>query len=129
MSHDTPRYASPAEVGDKIVLAASGTVCTDYDAGGTCILDLQGSEVEVTVTKAFWDYETGWRFHGRVEGPIVEDFRRQATSGYNPEHYRKEYPNAPHLAADTERANRAFDPSTVKFSEFDIKPQMSMQLR
>lgn len=129
MDHETPSYESPANVGDRVTLAASGTVCTSYDSGGTCILNLGGNDLEVTVTKAFWDYETGWRFHGRAEGPFVEEFRRQATSGYTAEHYRKEYANAPELAADTERAFREFDPAKVYFSEFDLNPQPSLRMR
>jgi hypothetical protein len=129
MDYEAPSYDSPASVGDLVILAASATVCTSYDSGGTCILDLDGKELEVTVTKAFWDYETGWRFHGRAEGPIVEEFRRQATSGYTPEHYRKEFANAPELAADAERAFREFDPAKVYFSEFDLKLQPSLRMR
>lgn len=129
MDHESPNYDSPAEVGEKVILSASGTVCTHYDSGGTCILRLEGSDLEVTVTKAFWDYETGWRFHGRAEGPIIEEFRRQATSGYTPEHYRKQYANAPELAADTERAFSEFDPAKVYFSEFDLKSQPSLRMR
>ncbi|MGY3582323.1 hypothetical protein ACVIGB_000753 [Bradyrhizobium sp. USDA 4341] len=129
MNHENPSYESPASDGDRVILSSSGTVCTSYDSGGTCILDLDGEDFEVTVTKAFWDYETGWRFHGRAEGPIVEEFRRQATSGYTPAHYRKEYANAPELAADAERAFREFDPAKLYFSEFDLKPGPSLWMR
>jgi hypothetical protein len=110
-------YTCPCKEGEEIQV--SGTLCVTNDVGGTTILDLP-EELTVTVTKAFWDYETGWRFHGRASGPVLEVIRQQATTGYTADHYREKYPGNPQLAIDAEKAAREFDPSKIYFSEFDI---------
>lgn len=115
---DTPSYPSPCNIGDEVTV--SGTLCVTNSVGGTTILEHDGT-VTVKVTKAFWDYETGWRFHGKVApGPVVDEFRRQATSRYTAEDYRRMYPGNPELATTAEKAAHDFDPSKLYFSEHDI---------
>ncbi len=118
---DEPAYPSPLKVGDEAMVY--GTIAVDNDVGGTCLVEHDGSGVAVVVTKAFWDYETGWNFHGTVASKeALDEIRRQATTGYEPEHYRQYEKVNPGIVAQTEEARRAFDPSTLKFSEHDIRP-------
>lgn len=113
----TPEYPSPAEVGEVVVV--TGTLCNKNDVGGTTILEHDG--VSCIVTKSFWDYETGWRFHGRVEdAAAAEVFRQQATTGFKPEEYREKYPANPKLYEDVKKAAEEFDPAYVYFSEHDF---------
>lgn len=117
---EMPDYPSPVEVGDTVTV--HGTLCTNNSVGGTEILEHDG--IECRVTKAFWDYETGWRFHGRVVDPAaVEDFRVQATSEFTPEFYREKYPNQPEHYERVKVAFENFDPGHVYFSEHDLAPR------
>ncbi|MBY3433616.1 hypothetical protein HFN89_05585 [Rhizobium laguerreae] len=112
-----PEYPSPAEVGESVLV--TGTLCTSNTSGGTEILKHNGTPC--VVTKAFWDYETGWRYHGRVEdAAALEVFRAQATTAFTPEHYLKEYPNNPDLYERAKKAAKDFDPGHVYFSEHDL---------
>jgi hypothetical protein len=112
-----PEYPSPAEVGKAVMVA--GTLCTNNSSGGTEILKHNGTQC--IVTKAFWDYETGWRYHGHVEDTAaIEAFREQATTGLTPESYREKYPNNPDLYERAKKAAKEFDPGYVYFSEHDL---------
>jgi len=114
---DTPDYPSPVAVGDTVTV--SGTLTTRNSVGGTETLEHAGTEC--TVTKAFWDYEAGWRYHGRVaDTAATEEFRRQATCEFTPESYRELYPNQPHLYERAKSALEKFDPGYVFFSEHDL---------
>ncbi|NTF23490.1 hypothetical protein G6L37_34535 [Agrobacterium rubi] len=89
---DEPEYPAPCAVGD--VVNVTGTFCNSNSVGGTEILEHAGTDC--VVTKSFWDYKAGWRFHGRVvEEDAIEDFRRQATAEFGAEQYREKYPNQP----------------------------------
>ncbi|MCZ7861043.1 hypothetical protein O9X98_06455 [Agrobacterium salinitolerans] len=114
---ETPEYPSPAEVGEAVVV--TGTLCNTNSAGGTTILKHDG--VRCVVTKAFWDYETGWHYHGRVEGEAdVEAFRAQSTSVFTPGHFKEKFPNNPNLYEEAVKACETFDPGYVYFSEHDF---------
>ena len=122
----TPAYESPVEVSDEVLV--TGTVCATNDVGGTCILKHDG--LSCRVTKKFWDYETGWRYHGvALDESAVAEIRRQATTEFTPAHYREKYPDASELIESAERAFAAFDPSKVYFSEHDFAPAPSRTLR
>lgn len=112
-----PEYPSPAELGESVLV--TGTLCTNNTSGGTEILKHNGTQC--VVTKAFWDYETGWRYHGRVEdAAALKTFREQATTGFTPDHYREKYPNNPDLYERAKKASEDFDPGYVYFSEHDL---------
>ncbi len=83
---EKPTHDQPVQVGE--VVDVVGLICNRNDVGGTTILENPG--VECRVEKAFWDYETGWRFHGRViDEKVVENFRKQATTGFTPSTIRR----------------------------------------
>lgn len=127
MSYDfeTPEYESPADVGDSVLV--TGTLCTNNSVGGTEILEHE--ETTCVVTKKFWDYETGWRYHGRVvDDASIESFRAQSTSEFTPDDYREKYPDQLHLYESAKAALEKFDPSYVYFSEHDLaaRPKHSL---
>jgi len=116
---EAPEYPSPYAVGETVSVA--GTLVTNSSVGGTVLLEHDG--VECTITKAFWDYEVGWRYHGTViDRELVEAFRVQATSEFTPEDYREKYPNNPDLYESAVAAAAKFDPSYVYFCEHDVSP-------
>lgn len=115
-----PEYPSPVEVGETVFV--SGTLCNTNTSGGTTILEHSGATC--VVTKSFWDYETGWRFHGRVvDEANVQSFREQSTTRFTPEYYKEKYPTSPSLYEDAKKASEAFDPGYVYFSEHDLAPK------
>jgi hypothetical protein len=123
---DSPDYASPCEIGD--VVMVTGTLCTSYTNGGTAILKHSGTECEVT--KSFWDYETGWGFHGRVVDPAtVEDFRAQSASSLTAEQFLEKHPNDRKHFEDILKANEKYDPGYVYFSEHDLAPRPKPGMR
>jgi len=116
---DEPDYPAPCRVGETVLV--TGTLCSTNSVGGTEMLQHGGTEC--VVRKAFWDYETGWRFHGRVvDEAATEEFRRQATCEFTPDHYREKYPTQPQLYERVKAAHDAFDPGYVFFSEHDLAP-------
>jgi hypothetical protein len=117
---EDPEYPSP--ISDGNVVTVHGTLCNTNSCGGTTILKHDG--VECQVTKSFWDYETGWGYHGRVVDPdLVEDFRAQSWSDLDPEYYREKYPNQPEHYEGVKAAHEKFDPGYVYFSEHDLAPR------
>ncbi|AOG03395.1 hypothetical protein [Bosea sp. RAC05] len=119
MNPDVPSYPSPLEVGDEALV--TGTLCVTNSSGGTTIIRHAG--MTCRVTKSFWDYECGWRFHGTpVNQGDVGELRRQGTTGIDPEVYRERYPNNPDLHTSAVEAARTFDPGRVFFSEHDVAP-------
>lgn len=119
---EEPEYPSPAEVGDTVTV--TGTLTTVNSSGGTESLKHDG--VECVVTKAFWDYEAGWRFHGRVvDEAKLEDFRAQATSEYTPDYWKEKYPDQPHHYERSKAALESFDPGYVYFSEHSLAPSLA----
>lgn len=112
-----PDYPAPFAVGDEVDV--SGTLATTNSAGGTEIIRHSG--VRCRITKAWWDYETGWRYRGTPLDPKdVSEIRQQATSEYGPAWYRKNRPEDLEGLRRSIEAERAFDPSNVGFSEHDI---------
>lgn len=110
----------PVAVGDEIEVHGKLTLINDV--GGTSDLPLPGARVRVASIR--WDYETGWRFTGQLlDDEAIAAARLAGITGYDAEHYRRTFPDQPHLAESTEKAAAAFDPSKVFFSEFDIAPR------
>lgn len=61
---DVPNYPSPFKLGQKLNLKSHWF---NQKGGGT----VEGGAIAITVSKFFWDYECGWRFHGKpvTKGP------------------------------------------------------------
>ncbi len=55
---NTPDYPSPYKMGQKLNLKRHWY---NEKNGGT----KEGGPISVEVSYMFWDYEVGWRFHGR----------------------------------------------------------------
>jgi hypothetical protein len=115
--HEEPEYPSPVAVGDTVTI---GRVSATNDVGGTLLLD-DMKDVEAVVTKAFWDYECGWRYHGKlVNEADVEAVRASGTTEWTPEHYKEKFPGIPDLVESVTKAKAEFDPSKVYFSEHEL---------
>lgn len=113
----SPAYASPLNVGDTVLV--TGTICIKNSSGGTEMI--RDANIVCVVTKGFWDYEAGWRFHGKV--PAEADVAVLQASGlteYGPDWYRANRPDDAAGLAKSEKALAAFDPSKVYFSEHEI---------
>lgn len=94
------------------------TIHTDY----SCV-DLP---IEVEVISGYYDYETGYRYKGKISNErLLEEFRKIGTTGYTPEHYKK-YENKK-LYEDTKKAAEEYDPSIVYFSEFDVIKKLNKE--
>lgn len=114
----TPAYSSPLKVGDRAMV--TGLLCLTNSLGGTAMVE--NANMPCTVTKAFWDYETGWRFHGTpTEASDVERLRAVGTTEIGPDWYRKNMPNDSTGLALAVKSLEEFDPTKVFFSEHDIK--------
>jgi len=123
---DEPDYESPHQVGDEVLV--TGILTVKNSVGGTESIDHDG--VVCKIEKAFWDYETGWRYNGRILSEAdIGRARKQSLSSYDAEHYRREYPDQPHLAESAERAAAEYDPSKAYFCEHDISPVPQPQVR
>ena len=86
------------------------------DVGGTTELD--SGLYNVKVVKSWHDYETGKRFIGKLtKTKDIQVATQKGKTGYTPADYTK-YGIA--MQSRVEEAVKAFDPSTVYFSEFDI---------
>lgn len=113
-------YSSPLAVGDEIEV--HGRLSIVNDVGGTSEIEHAGTKVRVVSRR--WDDETGWRFTGQlVDDEAIAAARSAGTSEYDADHYRRNYPDQPHLAESSEKAAASFDPSRVFFSEHDIEPK------
>lgn len=111
---EEPAYPCPVAVGDEVVV--TGLLCGKYEVGGTLILDGFTNKACV-VTRSFWDYETGWRFVGRlVDEADIQAVRQLGTTGRTAEEYRERYPANPDLAESTAKALSEYDPAVVYFS-------------
>ena len=90
------------EVGDVVIVK---WVAFSNDMGGTEMIE-KGIRFKVEVTKSWYDYETGQRYHGRLlEAKDVARVRREGTTGH----------------ADQRPADRGpWDPSVVYFGSHDV---------
>src|SRR5277367_3738725 len=76
----TPAHRSPAELNDLVVLKKAAAT---NDVGGTCLLVLPPEGLRVRVSKKFWDYETGWLFHGIIVAEAdVDAVKKQTITGF-----------------------------------------------
>lgn len=120
-----PAYKCPVSVGDRVQV--SGKVCLTSSAGGTKVID--NANIECAVTKAFWDWETGWRFWGSpADATDLAMLRECGTSEIGPDWYRANRPDDAAGLARAEAAVAAFDPSKVYFSEHDIAARPGIRL-
>ena len=59
MSWDSPEYANPYPVGSVVKVKS---YCFNNKAGGT---EMVNESALCKITKAWWDYECGWRYHAK----------------------------------------------------------------
>lgn len=75
--------------------------------------------IEVEVISGFYDYETGFRYKGKIiNEELINEFKKIGTTGFTPDDYKK-YENKS-LYEDAKKASENYDPSIVYFSEFDV---------
>ena len=67
---EDPEYPPRWEIGQ--VLALTGTVYFPNVVGGTARMEVSGLGFSAKIFRRFWDYETGWKFHGRVDAATAE---------------------------------------------------------
>lgn len=116
---EEPSRPNPYPVGT-VVRLKSGAIYFSNDVGGTSFIDQPGVRAEVI--HAFWDYETGWRYHGRLlEKSVIERVREEGTSGHTPETYARNCPNRADLFESAKKAMAEFDPSRIFFSEDEVR--------
>ena len=85
------------------------------------------SPIEVEVISGFYDYETGFRYKGKViNDDLIEEFKKIGTTGYTPDDYKK-YKNKS-LYEDEKKAVENYDPSIVYFSEFDVLKKIEKEM-
>lgn len=115
----TPSRSAPFDVGDAVFV--HGLLAFRSTAGGTETLQLSRNRpIRCRVTKSWWDYETGWRYHGEpLDEEGVERIRRKGTVDIGPDWYRENRPDDKEGLAQAEAALAAFDPRRVFFSEWD----------
>lgn len=90
------------------------SVTITNNVGGTT--ELPAGNYRVRITKV-----RGLRCIGVLLDPKdVLLAKATGTSEFSPEHYRDQFPKAPHLYADALKAAAAFDPSIVYFSADDF---------
>lgn len=117
-NENIPAHPSPLKVGDCVLV--TGLLYLTNSRGGTEML--RDANIPCTVTKAFWDYETGWIYHGTpTETSDVERLRALGTSEFGPDWQRKNHPNDAAGLAHAVKALAEFDPTKVVFWEHDIK--------
>lgn len=119
MNPEQPSHPAPFDVGD--LVAAHGLLAFRNSAGGTGTLQLGRDDAMLCrVTKAFWDYECGWRYHATlVAERDVARIRLAGTSAYGPDWYRANRPGDQVALAEARQALATFDPRHVFFSERD----------
>jgi len=105
----TPAHRSPAELNDLVVVKKAAAT---NDAGGTCLLVLPPEGLRVRVSKKFWDYETGWLFHGIIVAEAdIDTMKKQTTTGFA---------NVSDMKRSKVGPVGQYDPSKVYFSEHEI---------
>lgn len=104
----------------KIVEVTSVTF--NNNVGGTVLVDLK-EPTKVKITKEWYDYECGWRFHGEVQDKDVIAYLYEKGLVAKSEEYiesYKQYKNNPNLYLDSKKAYDNYNPKVVYFSEYDI---------
>jgi hypothetical protein len=85
------------------------------DVGGTSLME---GRFKVRVDASYVDDEIGTVLHGRlVDATDIARARREGTTGYGPEDYKK---YGPDLVEQTRKARNTFDPARVHVSYFDV---------
>lgn len=75
--------------------------------------------IEIEVIDGFYDYETGYRYKGKItDERLVEEFKKFGTAGFKPEDYKKYKDKS--IYKDTLKASENYNPALVYFSEFDV---------
>lgn len=75
--------------------------------------------IEVEVLDKYYDYETGYRYKGKmINKDLIQEFNTFGTTGFKPEDYKK-YKNK-ELYEDAKKASKKYNPEIVYFSEFDV---------
>ena len=85
------------------------------------------SPIEVEVISGFYDYETGFRYKGKViNDDLIDEFKKLGTTGYTPDDYKKYEIKS--LYEDAKKAAENYDPSIVYFSEFDVLKKLEKEM-
>lgn len=75
--------------------------------------------IEIEITDRFYDYETGYRYKGKViNEKLIEEFKDFGITGFKPEDYKKYENNS--LYEKALNASENYEPSEAYFSEFDV---------
>lgn len=75
--------------------------------------------IEIEVIDGFYDYETGYRYKGKImDERLVEEFKKIGTTGFKPEDYKKYKDKS--IYEDALKASENYNPALVYFSEFDV---------
>lgn len=75
--------------------------------------------IEIEVIDGFYDYETGYRYKGKIMNEkLLEEFNNFGTTGFKPDDYKK-YKNKS-IYEDALKASKNYNPAIVYFSEFDV---------
>ena len=113
---EVPDRDCPHEVGEIVHINRASS---NNDVGGTLMLG--DREFDVEIVRSFWDYETGWRFWGRLlDADDVETVKQLGVTGLN-HPYRKDLRGLPGFE-NKDPDFWIYDPARVYFSEFDIAP-------
>lgn len=75
--------------------------------------------IEIEVIDGFYDYETGYRYKGKItDERLLEEFKKFGTTGFKPEDYKKYKDKS--IYEDTLKASENYNPALVYFLEFDV---------
>ncbi len=114
----------PFKVGDVGFFKA---IAIQNTVGGTRLLNGDQyspwpGEARVEITRAWHDYETGWKAAGvLLDADLIEIARAAGTSIYDAEYYRRAYPDHPKLAESAQKAADRFRPEIVYVSQWDLR--------
>lgn len=79
MDIDEPTHPSPFAIGEDVEV--TGLICAKNDVGGTTVVKHAGMTCKVT--RAFFDYEVGWRFVAMPTSPADRRLvRSQCATGH-----------------------------------------------
>lgn len=75
--------------------------------------------IEIEVIDGFYDYETGYRYKGKInDKKLLKEFNNFGITGFKPDDYKKYKDKS--IYEDALKASENYDPSIVYFSEFDV---------